>query len=109
MIKKSSQAAPGGGSKVGVLSRMIFRSALVTILAGTLGACAGATTAGGANAAAQRVALNFDLSQCQPMGPNMYKCPAVDKPICSPSYAPSSFECVQIGKKGSVYVQQMEE
>ncbi len=91
------------------LHDIVFRGALVAILAAALGACAGTTTAGGANSAAQKVALNFDLSKCQPMGANMYKCPAVDKPICSPDYAPSSFECVQIGKKGSVYVQQMEE
>ncbi len=92
-----------------VPGRIVFRGALVTVLAAALGACAGATTPSGANSAAQKVALNFDLSQCQPMGANMYKCPAVDKPICSPDYAPSSFECVQIGKKGSVFVQQMEE
>jgi len=48
--------------------------------------------------------MTFDLSKCQAIDQNMYKCPAIDKPICNPNYAPAGVECLKIGKQGSVYV-----
>lgn len=54
-------------------------------------------------AAIEKVELHFDLAQCQPLDTNIYKCPAVDKPICSHDYN-GSLDCVRIGAKGSVFV-----
>ena len=55
-------------------------------------------------AAMEKTELHFSLDQCQPMEANLYKCPAVDKPVCSPDYN-GSLDCVRIGPKGSVFVQ----
>jgi len=87
----------------------LLRGAAVAILAMGLSACASTTPAAAPTPAEERAELNFDLSKCEPMGANMYKCPAVDKPICSPDYTPTSLECVRIGKKGSVYIQRMQQ
>ena len=48
--------------------------------------------------------LHFDLNKCEDLGAGLYKCPASDKPICSPDYN-GQVECVRIGPKGSVFVQ----
>ena len=37
--------------------------------------------------------------------PNLYKCPAVDQPICTPEFNRTAVNCVRIGPKGSVFVQ----
>lgn len=55
-------------------------------------------------AALAQTELHFDLSKCQPLGAGLYKCPAMDKPVCSPDYTGQG-ECVRIGPKGSVFVQ----
>lgn len=51
----------------------------------------------------KQVIANFDLSKCDSQGSGLYKCPAVDKPICDSTYS-GDVECVKIGKKGSVFV-----
>ncbi|MFZ0660721.1 MAG: hypothetical protein WA854_11865 [Candidatus Binataceae bacterium] len=49
--------------------------------------------------------LTFDLSKCQQLEAGLFKCPAADKPICSPDYNGSqAAQCVRIGHKGSVFV-----
>jgi hypothetical protein len=48
--------------------------------------------------------LHFNLGECQQLEPNLYKCPAADRPICNPDYNGQT-ECVRIGPKGSVFVQ----
>lgn len=55
-------------------------------------------------AALAQTELHFDLSKCQELGAGLYKCPAADKPVCSPDYTGQG-ECVRIGPKGSVFVQ----
>ncbi len=50
------------------------------------------------------VAVNFALDKCQPIEPNLYKCPAVDQPICTPEFIRTDVNCVRIGPKGSVFV-----
>jgi hypothetical protein len=55
-------------------------------------------------AALAQTELHFDLNQCQDLGAGLYKCPASDKPICSPGYN-GQVECVRTGPKGSVFVQ----
>lgn len=56
------------------------------------------------NDKSQKVEMTFDLTKCQQLGPNLYKCPAIDKPICTTEFSQPGVECVRIGKKGSVFV-----
>jgi hypothetical protein len=51
------------------------------------------------------IAVNFALDKCQQLEPNLYKCPAVDQPICTPEFNRTAVNCVRIGPKGSVFVQ----
>jgi hypothetical protein len=51
--------------------------------------------------------MNFDLNKCLPIGANLYRCPAIDKPICTTEFSRPDIECVRIGKKGNVFVQQL--
>ena len=61
------------------------------------------------SAALKRTELTFDINKCQQMGAGgLYKCPAMDKPICSPDYTGSEVECLKINKSGTVIVQQMQ-
>jgi len=55
-------------------------------------------------AALAKTELNFNLGECQPLDAGLYKCPALDKPICNPDYNGQA-ECVRIGPKGGVFVQ----
>lgn len=32
------------------------------------------------------IAVNFQLDKCQQLEPNLYKCPAVDQPMCTPEF-----------------------
>jgi hypothetical protein len=61
----------------------------------------------GASASRRKlVEMTFDLSKCHTITPNLYKCPAVDKPVCNPDYTPSAgaAECIKVGRRGNVYV-----
>lgn len=51
--------------------------------------------------------MNFDLDKCLPIEPNLYRCPAIDKPICTTEFSRPDIECVRIGAKGNVFVQQL--
>src|SRR5487761_996366 len=56
-------------------------------------------------AALNNTELTFNLSQCTPLDAHVYKCPAVDRPICDPDYAGTTYtQCLHIGRKGSVFV-----
>ncbi|HVA82477.1 MAG TPA: hypothetical protein VNF29_16225 [Candidatus Binataceae bacterium] len=58
-----------------------------------------------ATAALNNTELSFNLAQCAPVGAHIYKCPAVDKPICDSDYVDANYlQCVHLGKKGSVFV-----
>ena len=70
-------------------------------IAGLLG---GSGYAQETNEKAQKLELKFDLSKCEQIQPNLYKCPAIDKPICTIEYSQPGVECIRIGKKGSVFV-----
>jgi hypothetical protein len=48
---------------------------------------------------------NFELRKCEQQEPNLYKCPAVDKPLCTPEFNRDDINCVRIGRKGSVFIQ----
>jgi hypothetical protein len=81
------------------------RGLVVVVGAAALGGLLnGSGYAQATNEKAQKVELTFDLSKCQQISPNLYKCPAIDKPICTTEYNQPGVECVHIGKKGSIFV-----
>lgn len=86
-------------------SRILTTTAAIA-LAFTFATIIGCSSAGNGGAAgeAKTVEMSFDLSKCQQIDANMYRCPAVDKPICNPAYTPAGVECIKIGKKGGVIV-----
>jgi uncharacterized protein YceK len=51
---------------------------------------------------------NFDLSKCEVIEANLYKCPAVDTPLCTPQFNRDDINCVHIGNKGSVFIQRQQ-
>jgi hypothetical protein len=51
--------------------------------------------------------MNFDLDKCLPIGADIYRRPAVDKPICTTEFSRPDIECVRVGKKGRVFVQRL--
>ena len=57
------------------------------------------------NAGGNQVAMKFDLSKCQQISPNLFQCPAVDKPICDPGYNKGDVICVKVDKDGVVIQQ----
>jgi hypothetical protein len=48
---------------------------------------------------------NFALEKCQQLDANLYKCPAIDQPLCTPEFTRTDVNCVHIGPKGSVFIQ----
>src|SRR5271155_267990 len=46
---------------------------------------------------AQPVQVNFALDKCQQLDANLYKCPAIDQPICTPQFVRTDVNCVHIG------------
>jgi hypothetical protein len=48
--------------------------------------------------------LHFDVSQCQQTGPNLYKCPGVNKSICGAFYSGQQVDCLYLDKDGNVIV-----
>jgi hypothetical protein len=114
-----------GGKNMTLLVKRALRSGVRGLMVGatvagalgmlTLAGCAGvaggesttkAAEAGAApSAEEQQMALTFDLSKCQPMQAGLYKCPAMDQPICDASFSNPNIQCLRIGHKGSVFVQ----
>ena len=73
-------------------------------VAAILGLLQGSSYAQSSNDKGRKIELTFDLSKCQQVSPNLYKCPAIDKPICTTEFSQPGVECVHLGKKGSVFV-----
>ena len=80
--------------------RIVPAAALATMLA--LGGC---SSDNAQTPPANPIQVNFALDKCQPLEANLYKCPAIDQPICTPEFTRSDVSCVRIGPKGSVFVQ----
>ncbi len=96
-------ASRNSGAKAAQMAkRAILAIAVPGLLA--LGGCSSSTPAPAQEAAIKQTELHFNLGECQQLSANLYKCPASDKPICSPDYNGQA-ECVRIGPKGSVFVQ----
>jgi hypothetical protein len=83
-----------------------LRRGLVVVVgaAAIVGLINGSGYAQATNEKAQKLELKFDLSKCEQISPNLYKCPAIDKPICTTEYSQPGVECVHLGKKGSIFV-----
>ena len=94
-----------------VVSSKIRERRLRMIPAAALAASLGMLAFGGCSSQnadvppANPIAVNFALDKCQQLEPNLYKCPAVDQPICTPEFNRTAVNCVRIGPKGSVFVQ----
>jgi hypothetical protein len=72
----------------------------------SLAGCAASTPA--ASSALGRTELTFNINKCQMLGPGLYQCPAIDKPICSPDYTGTPVECLHTDKNGSITIQQLQ-
>ena len=83
-------------------SQKTKRVIVAVFMAAAIGGCS-ATTPPPETSAQKQVLATFDVNKCEQQGPGLYKCPAVDKPVCSPDYN-GPLECVRIGKNGSVYL-----
>ena len=86
-----------------VVVTKIRAAALATSLA--MLAIGGCSTESTENAPAHPISANFALEKCQQIEPNLFKCPAVDQPLCTPEYTRTDVNCVRIGPKGSVFIQ----
>jgi hypothetical protein len=89
------------------VERIAKRAILAVAVLGmsALGGCSSYEPPSAAQQAAlAKTELHFDINKCQEISAGLYKCPAADKPICSPDYNGQA-ECVRIGPKGSVFVQ----
>jgi hypothetical protein len=85
--------------------RNLRRGLVVAVgAAAIVGLLKGSSYAQASNDKGQKLELTFDLSKCEQLSPNLYKCPAIDKPICTTEYNQPGVECIRIGKKGSVFV-----
>lgn len=65
-----------------IAKRTISAIAVLGFLA--LGGCSSSTPPPAEQAALAKTELHFNLGECQQLEANLYKCPAVDKPICNP-------------------------
>jgi hypothetical protein len=52
------------------------------------------------------VVANFDLNKCQELDAGLFRCPAVDKPLCIPDFVRTDVDCLHVGKKGELMMQQ---
>jgi hypothetical protein len=91
-------------SKVGERGMRIIPAAVLVASLGML-ALGGCSSQDADKPPENPIAVNFALDKCQQLEPNLYKCPAVDQPICTPEFNRTAVNCVRIGPKGSVFVQ----
>ncbi len=93
-----------GQSKKRVTATIGFVSAIWTL---SLGGCASTTAA--PPAALKSTELSFNINKCEMLGAGLYKCPAIDKPICNPDYTGTPVECLHTDKNGNITVQQLQQ
>lgn len=84
--------------RLGIVSAAAMAASLGML---ALGGCSSETAD---KPAEQPMAVNFQLEKCQQLEANLFKCPAVDQPICTPEFQRTDVNCVRIGPKGSVFV-----
>jgi hypothetical protein len=73
----------------------------------SLAGCA-ASTPSPDSAALKQTELSFNLNKCEMLGAGLYKCPEMDKQICSPDYTGTPVECLHSDKNGNITVQQLQ-
>jgi hypothetical protein len=103
LIGGTTMVSRNSGSKRQVVAKCAL-SAIAVLGLLALARCSSSEPSAATQAGLARVELHFNLGECQPIEPGLYKCPAADKPICNPDYNGQA-ECVRIGPKGSVFVQ----
>lgn len=84
-----------------------FSKIRAAALAASLGllAIGGCSSQSADQAPEHPIPANFALDKCQNLGPNLYKCPAIDQPLCTPEFTRTDINCVRVGPKGSVFIQ----
>jgi|HubBroStandDraft_6_1064221.scaffolds.fasta_scaffold198343_3 hypothetical protein len=92
-------------SKQRVTAAIGFVSALWIL---SLAGCASSTPAPEASTV-KSTELSFNINKCEMQGPGLYKCPAIDKPICNPDYTGTPVECLHTDKNGNITVQQLQQ
>ncbi len=73
----------------------------------SLGGCA-ASPPPPTSAALKSTELSFNINKCEMLGAGLYRCPAIDKPICNPDYTGTPVECLHTDKNGNITVQQLQ-
>jgi hypothetical protein len=91
-------------SKIGERKMRIISAAALAASLGML-ALGGCSSENADKPTEQPMNANFALEKCQQLEANLYKCPAVDQPLCTPEFNRTDVNCVRIGPKGSVFVQ----
>ncbi|MFZ2063474.1 MAG: hypothetical protein WAU82_20870 [Candidatus Binatus sp.] len=91
-------------SKIGERGMRIIPAAALAASLGML-ALGGCSSQNADQPPAQPIMANFALDKCQQLEANLYKCPAVDQPLCTPEFNRTDVNCVRVGPKGSVFVQ----
>jgi hypothetical protein len=77
------------------------------ILMLSLAGCAASTPAPDSSGL-KHTELSFNINKCEMLGAGLYKCPAIDKPICNPDYTGTPVECLHTDKSGNITVQQLQ-
>jgi hypothetical protein len=91
-------------SKIGGRGMRFIPAAVLAASLGML-ALGGCSSENADKPTEQPMNANFALEKCQQLEANLYKCPAVDQPLCTPEFNRTDVNCVRIGPKGSVFVQ----
>ena len=58
-------------------------------------------------AAGDYAEMNFDINKCMPIEPNLFRCPAIDQPLCTTEFSRPDIQCVRIGPKGNVFLSKL--
>jgi hypothetical protein len=58
-------------------------------------------------AAGDYAEMNFDINKCMPIEPNLFRCPAIDQPLCTAEFSRPDIQCVRIGPKGNVFLSKL--
>ena len=58
-------------------------------------------------AAGDYAEMNFDINKCMPIEPNLFRCPAIDQPLCTTEFSRPDIQCLRIGPKGSVFLSKL--
>ncbi len=93
----------GQSRKRATVAMGFVSAALMLSLAG----CAASTPAPESTAMKQ-TELSFNINKCEMLGAGLYKCPAIDKPICNPDYTGTPVECLHTDKNGNITIQQLQ-